>query len=83
VNGGAVKRIAVALFALTIALTPISCVEVTTARKGEPAADTQGGGQSKNPKSKVHVYAWNPLHGVYDVVSFPFKTVGRAVKKVF
>lgn len=82
-NRGTVKRIAVALFALAIAFTLVSCVEVTTARKGEPAADTQGGGQSRNPKSKVHVYAWNPLHGVYKVVSFPFKAVGRAARKIF
>ncbi|MEI6633417.1 MAG: hypothetical protein WCP22_06300 [Chlamydiota bacterium] len=77
------RRSAFALVAVTCAFAPVSCVEVTTARKGEPAADTQSGGQSKNPKSKVRVYAWNPLDGVYDVVSFPFKAVGRAAKKIF
>jgi hypothetical protein len=77
------KRTAPALFALAMAFTLVSCVEVTTARKGEPAPAAQGGGQSGAPKSKVHVYAWNPFDDVLDVVTYPFKVVARGVKKIF
>lgn len=76
------KRRAVAL-AAACALAGLSCVEVTTARKTETPAAAQGVGQVVEQKAEVRVYAWNPLGDVWKAVSYPFKAVGRGVKKIF
>lgn len=77
------KRTVVALAVSACVLAVASCVEVTSGRRDGTSATAPAPGRVTGEKSKVHVYAWNPLDGVYDVVSFPVKAVGKGIKKIF